>query len=200
MDAWILAAVGAVNLVAAVVVVAAYNRLVTLRARCENAFAQIEVQLKRRHDLIPNLVECVQGSLVHERETLERVIAARNQAAAELQHVARRPDDPDALRSWMGAEGTLAGAMGRLSVVMEGYPDLKASASVAALVEELTTTENRIAYARQAYNDWVAGFNTLRQGFPTCVFAGLVGFGEDRKFLEFADRERLAEAPRVVVA
>jgi LemA protein len=173
---------------------------VGLKTNCDNSFAQIEVQLKRRYDLIPNLVECVKRYMVHERETLERVIAARNQAAAGLQQATQQPGDSEAMRKWMGAEGMLAGALGRLSVVMENYPDLKANESVTDLTEQLTSTENRIAYARQSYNDWVSGFNNYRQAFPTCLLAGLFGFNQNRSFLEFADREKLAEAPRVVMA
>src|SRR5437773_9840213 len=145
---------------------AIYNRLIKLKTNCENAFAQIEVQLKRRYDLIPNLVECVKRYMIHERDTLERVIAARNQAAAGLTRAIQQPGDSEALRTWMGAEGSLAGALGRLSAVMENYPELKANESVGDLTEELTSTENRIAYARQTYNDWATGFNTYRQTFP----------------------------------
>jgi LemA protein len=177
-----------------------YNQLVELKTHCENSFAQIEVQLKRRYDLIPNLVECVKRYMVHERETLERVIAARNQAVAGLKQATEQGGDAEAMKKWMGAEGTLAGAMGRLTVAMENYPDLKANESVAELTEELTTTENRIAFARQAYNDWVSGFNNYRQAFPMCLLAGLFGFRQNRSFLEFADREKIAEAPRVVMA
>src|SRR4051794_21874619 len=169
MDPWlmisIIAATGVV--VAAIALIAIYNRLVVLYGHCDNAFAQIEVQLKRRYDLIPNLVECVRSSMAHERETLERVIAARNVAAQGLQHATETPGDTDALNRWMGAEGLLTGALSRMSVVMESYPELKANASVADLTEQLLTTENRIAYARQAYNDWVTGFNFDRQTFPT---------------------------------
>src|SRR4051794_6255483 len=168
MESWLaISMFAAVNLVAAIAAVAIYNRLVLLSGHCDNAFAQIEVQLKRRYDLIPNLVECVKSYMVHERETLERVIAARDQAAAGLQNAMRQPEDRDAIQTWMGAEGILTGAMGRLSIVMESYPDLKASASVASLTEELTPPETRIPSARQSYNDWVTGFNTYRQGFPS---------------------------------
>jgi LemA protein len=177
-----------------------YNRLVNLKTNCDNAFSQIEVQLKRRYDLIPNLVECVKRYMLHERETLERVIAARNQAAAELRQATEQAGNAEALQKWMGAEGTLAGALGRLSVVMESYPELKANAAVADLTEQLTSTENRIAYARQAYNDWVSGFNIYRQGFPGCLLAALLGFKQNRSFVEFADREKIAEAPQVVMA
>lgn len=177
-----------------------YNRLVVLRNRCDNGFAQIDVQLKRRYDLIPNLVECVKSYMTHERETLERVIAARNQASQELSKAAKNPSDTSAVTSWMGAEGVLNGALGKLSFVMEDYPELKANESVAQLTEELTSTENRIAFARQAYNDWATTFNTVRQSFPTVMFAGSVGFGDDRPMLEIANVQEIQEAPVVVLS
>jgi LemA protein len=201
MNLWITIAAAA-GLAAACAVFAAvvYNRLVVLQGNCDNAFSQIEIQLKRRYDLIPNLVECVKSYMAHEKETLERVIAARNQAAATLQQAARQPENSGALQSWIGAEGALNGAVGRLTAVIETYPELKADQSVAELTEQLTSTENRIAYARQAYNDWVFGFNTSRRAFPNCVVAGLLGFGQNRRFLEFAEAEKLEAAPRVVLA
>jgi LemA protein len=200
MESWLVISIlAAVGLVAAIAAVAIYNRLVLLTGHCDNAFAQIEVQLKRRYDLVPNLVECVRSYMAHERETLERVIAARNVAARGLQEATRQPGDTEALNSWMGAEGALTGALSRLSVVMESYPELKANASVADLTEQLTSTENRIAYARQAYNDWVTGFNSQRQMFPSCLFAGLLGFSGNRKLLEFAEGEKLTVAPRFVL-
>jgi LemA protein len=185
------------GLIAAIFIVVIYNRLVGLKNNCDNAFAQIEVQLKRRYDLIPNLVECVKGYMIHERETLQRVIAARNQAAAGLAQAAHRPDDADALQKWIGAEGSLAGAMGRLTIAMESYPHLQANANVADLTEQLTTTENRIAFARQAYNDWVSGFNHYRQAFPACLLASALGFKQNRNFVEFAEPEKLSTAPHV---
>jgi LemA protein len=201
MNLWIaISAVAVVLTLGAGFAALVYNRLVVLQTNCDNAFAQIELQLKRRYDLIPNLVECVKSYMAHERETLERVIAARNQAASGLQQAARQPENADAMQSWMGAEGALNGAIGRLTAVIETYPDLKADASVAELTEQLTSTENRIAYARQAYNDWVLGFNTSRREFPNCVVAGLVGFSQNRRFLEFAEAEKLEAAPRVVLA
>ena len=201
MNSILVISIGAgVAVATAVFAAAIYNHLVDLKTNCENAFAQIEVQLKRRYDLIPNLVECVKQFMVHERETLERVMAARNQAAAGLAQATQRPEDADAMRKWLGAEGTLAGAMGRLTVAIENYPDLKANASVADLTEQLTSTENRIAFARQAYNDWAAGFNNYRQSFPNCLFARPLGFRQNRSFVEFADREKLLDAPRVVLA
>ncbi len=178
-------------------VVTIYNRLVALRNRFKNAFAQIEVQLKRRYDLIPNLVETAKGYLKHERETLQAVVEARNAASAMLAAVAADPGDAQAIRSLGGAEGTLAGALGRLNVVMEAYPDLKASQNMQQLSEELTTTENRVAFARQAFNDAVMAFNTFRQSFPPVVFAGMFGFGSDAALLEFVDSAAIQEAPKV---
>lgn len=200
MNAWIVAsAVAGLGLVALISLAGVYNRLVSLKTTCENGFSQIEVQLKRRYDLIPNLVECVKGFLKHEREALEGVIAARNQAVAGLRQATQTPEDPAALQNWMGAEGELVGALGRLTVVMESYPDLQANEQVAKLTEELTSTENRIAYARQSYNDWATGFNTYRQTIPTCLFAGPFGFGQNRELLKFAEAEKLTVAPSVAL-
>ena len=178
-------------------VIAIYNRLVTLKNRFKNAFAQIEVQLKRRYDLIPNLVETARGYLKHERETLEAVTAARNAALSSLGTVAADPGNAAAVRSLGGAEGTLAGALGRLNMVMEAYPDLKASQNMKQLSEELTSTENKVAFARQAFNDAVMGFNTYRQSFPPNFFANFFGFREDAALLEFADSAAIQEAPKV---
>jgi LemA protein len=135
-----------------------------------------------------------------EKTTLEAVIAARNKAAAGLKQAAHQTGDSDAIQDWMGAESALSGAVSRLTAVIEAYPSLKADASVAELTEELRSTENRIAFARQAYNDWVTGFNTCRLAFPNCLFAGLFGFGRGRKHVESADAEKLADAPRVMLA
>jgi LemA protein len=176
-----------------------YNRLVRMRNQCNNAFAQIEVQLKRRYDLIPNLVECVKGYMTHERECLVKVAEARNQAAAELSTATQQPGDDAALQRWIGAEGALARALGRMSAVMESYPELKANAAVADLTEQLTSTENRVAYARQAYNDWATGFNDYKETFPACLVAPLFGLRQSRKLIEFADREQIAEPPRVAL-
>jgi LemA protein len=153
-----------------------YNGLVTLRNRFKNAFAQIDVQLKRRYDLIPNLVETAKGYLKHERETLEAVIKARNIAASAAQAVASDPADGNAMRSLMGAEAGLTGALSRLMVVSEAYPDLKANQNMMQLTEELTSTENKISFARQAYNDSVMAYNTKREVFPNVIFAGAFGF------------------------
>ena len=186
--------------IVAMVVMQIYNRLVLLKNRCDNGFAQIEVQLKRRYDLIPNLVETVKGYLTHEKETLEGVISARNQASAGLKAMAKNPSSASAMKSFVGSEGMLAGAMGRLNFVMEAYPELKANESIATLTEELSHTENRIAFSRQAYNDLVMVFNTYRQSFPTVVFAPMFGYNTDREMLEFADSEEMQAAPEVSFA
>ncbi len=178
-------------------VVGIYNRLVSLRNRFQNAFAQIEVQLKRRYDLIPNLVETAKGYMSHERETLEAVIAARNQAMAGLQAAAQDPGNATAIKQLGSAEGALGGALGRLNVVMEAYPDLKANQNMMQLSEELTSTENRVAFARQAYNDQVMAYNSYRQSFPPVAVAGLFGHDEDAALLEFEDREQIQSAPKV---
>jgi LemA protein len=201
MNVWImLPLIAGFSLAAGIFLIAVYNRMIELGTNCENAFAQIETQLKRRYDLIPNLVECVKSYMAHEKSTLEGVIAARNQAAAGLKAAAEQPQNTEALQTWIGAETALNGALGRLTAVIESYPTLKADKSVAGLTEELTSTENRIAFARQAYNDWVTGFNANRQTFPNCLVAGLLGFGRNRKHVEFAEGQKLAEAPRVSLA
>ena len=153
-----------------------YNSLVALRNRFKNAFAQIDVQLKRRYDLIPNLVETAKGYLKHERETLEAVIKARNIAAAAAQAAPANPADANAMRGLLSAETGLTGALSRLMVVSEAYPDLKANQNMMQLTEELTSTENKIAFARQAYNDSVMSYNTTRETFPNVIFAGMFGF------------------------
>ncbi|HVS51445.1 MAG TPA: LemA family protein [Opitutaceae bacterium] len=153
-----------------------YNALVGLRNRFKNAFAQIDVQLKRRYDLIPNLVEVAKGYLKHERETLEAVIKARNVALAASQSAAANPADGNAMKGLVSAESGLAGALSRLLVVSEKYPELKANQNMMQLTEELTHTENTIAFARQAYNDSVMTYNTTRETFPNVIFAGMFGF------------------------
>ena len=173
-----------------------YNRLVTFFNRVDNSFSQIEVQLKRRHDLIPNLVETVKGYMSHERETLEAVINARNQAVGGLQSAAKNPGDAEAMVAMMGAEAGLSGALGRLFALAESYPDLKANENMAQLTEEITATENKISFARQAYNDSVTQYNTYRQTFPPVIFAGMFGHATDRKLLEF-DSGAIADAPKV---
>ncbi|WFE72120.1 LemA family protein [Halomonas sp. M1] len=178
-------------------IVAIYNRLVALRNRFQNAFAQIEVQLKRRHDLIPNLVETAKGYLSHERETLQAVIEARNTASAGLKAAAANPGSAKAIADLGGAEGALTQAMGRLNVVMEAYPDLKASQNMQQLSEELTSTENKVAFSRQAFNDSVMHYNIYKQSFPQVAVAGMFGHGEDAALLEFEDSAQIQVAPKV---
>jgi LemA protein len=172
-----------------------YNKLVALRNRFKNAFAQIDVQLKRRYDLIPNLVEVAKGYMKHEKETLEAVIQARNQAASAGEKAAANPGDPTAMKSLGQAEGTLTGALGRLFALTEAYPDLKANENMMSLQEELTSTENKVSFARQAYNDAVTRYNTSREVFPAVVFAGAFGFQEANLFEIEEPQER--EAPKV---
>ncbi len=172
-----------------------YNRLVTLRNRFKNAYAQIDVQLKRRYDLIPNLVETAKGYLSHERETLEAVIAARNQAASANDKAAANPGDPDAIKGVMGAESALTGTLGRLFAVMEAYPDLKANQNMSQLSEELTSTENKVAFARQSYNDSVMTYNNHREIFPNSLVANMFNFSEAQLFEIEDDAER--DAPQV---
>ena len=163
-----------------VLAVGAYNRLVALRNRYKNAFSQIDVQLKRRYDLIPNLVETAKGYLKYERQTLEAVIAARNQASFAAQRAAAAPGDPAAMRDLAGAENALGGALGRMFAVAESYPDLKANTTMNQLSEELSSTENKVAFARQAYNDAVMAYNIGRESFPTSIIANATGFAEAR--------------------
>jgi len=174
-----------------------YNQLVELQNRHENGFSQIEIQLKRRYDLIPNLVETAKAYMSHERETLEAVISARNDAVAGLAAAAGNPGDPSAIQELAGAEGVLTGAMSRFNVTMEAYPDLKASANMTQLSEELTSTENKVAFARQAFNDQVTEFNTYRSSFPPVLFASMFGFSTDAALLEFEDSQAIQAAPKV---
>jgi LemA protein len=159
-----------------ILIIFSYNTLITTRNRFLNAFAQIDVQLKRRYDLIPNLVETVKGYMAHERQTLEQVIAARNQAHAAAQAVAEKPGDTNAMLTLASAETALGGLLTQFRGLREAYPELKADQNAANLFEELTSTENRIAFARQAYNDSVMSYNTKRQTFPINLVAGLFGF------------------------
>jgi LemA protein len=181
--------------VVALFLVTQYNRLVSLRNRFKNAFAQIDVQLKRRYDLIPNLVEVAKGYMAHERETLEAVIQARNQAARAEQRAAAQPGDPEALAGLMGAERALTGTLGRFFALSEAYPELKANQNMAKLQEELASTENRIAFARQGYNDAVMNYNTARETFPTVIVANMLGFQEAALLVTESDEERAA--PRI---
>ena len=178
-------------------VIGIYNQLVALKNRFENAFSQIEVQLKRRYDLIPNLIETAKGYIKHERETLEAVISAGNQAMNGLQAAAANPGSAIAMNELAGAEGLLTSAMGRLNVVMEAYPDLKASQNMMQVSEELTSTENKIAFARQAFNDAVTTYNTYKQSFPPVVFAKSFGHIDDATLLVFADSAEIQAAPKV---
>ena len=185
-----------VILVAAVLfAISIYNRLVAGRNRFKNAFAQIDVQLTRRHDLIPNLVETAKGYMKHERETLEAVINARNTAVSGLKAAAADPSDPEAIKKLAEAEQGLSGALGRLFALSEAYPDLKANENMMQLSEELTTTENKVAFSRQAYNDSVMDYNTLRESFPNNFFAGWFGF-RAAELLEIED-EAKREVPKV---
>jgi LemA protein len=177
------------------VVVGMYNRLVTLRNRFQNAYSQIDVQLKRRHDLIPNLVETAKGYMTHERETLEGVTQARAAAQQAQEQASQNPGDPKSMQNLGAAEAGLGGALGRLFAVMESYPDLKANQNVMQVQEELTSTENKISFARQAYNDSVMQYNTAREKFPTSIIAGTFNFGE-AEYFEIEEPEH-REAPNV---
>ena len=172
-----------------------YNGLVRHRNRYKNAFSQIDVQLKRRYDLIPNLVETVKGYMKHEKETLEAVIQARNAAHGASQRAAADPTDPEAMRGLLGAESQLTGTLGRLMVLVESYPDLKASQNMLALQEELTSTENKVAFARQSYNDAVMTYNNAREVFPSNIAAGIFNFGAATLFEVESPAER--QAPKV---
>jgi LemA protein len=178
---------GMIFLVGMIVVI--YNRLVALRNRFKNAFAQIDVQLKRRYDLIPNLVKVAKEYIKHERETLEAVITARNQAAGAVKQAAADPGNGAAMGSLVAAEGVLAGTLGRLFALVESYPELKANQNMMQLSEEMSSTENRIAFARQAFNDAVMSYNTAREVFPAIFFAGIFGF-QPAELLEMEDPQQ----------
>jgi len=178
-------------------VISIYNTLVTLKNRFLNAFSQIEVQLKRRYDLIPNLVETARAYMAHERETLEAVTAARNEAAAVLKGLSDQQVGGADMAKLAGAENTLRGALGKLNVTMEAYPELKANENMLQLSEELTTTENRVAFARQGFNDAVMAYNTYRQSFPPVFLAATFGHPRDAQLLEFEDSTQIQAAPKV---
>ncbi len=190
---WILLAV----LVAFVIwAISIYNGLVAARNRFKNAFAQIDVQLKRRYDLIPNLVETAKGYMKHERETLEAVIQARNQAAAAAKVASGSPGNPAAMVALGQAEGALSGVLGRMFALAEAYPDLKANQNMLALQEELTSTENKVSFARQGYNDSVMEYNTRRESFPDTIFAGMFGF-RAAELLQATESAEERKAPQV---
>jgi LemA protein len=186
-----------VAVVLLVIIVSIYNRLITLFNRYRNAYAQIDVQLKRRYDLIPNLVEVAKGYMQHERETLEAVIAARNDAASANALAAAHPEDTGAIMAVAGAESLLTGRLMRFLARVEAYPDLKANQTMLRLMEELSSTENRVAFARQAYNDAVMQYNTARETFPNMLIANPFGFAEAKLFELESTAER--EVPRVAV-
>ena len=186
---------GGLFLVAIFFAVGMYNKLVQMRNRFKNAFAQIDVQLKRRYDLIPNLIETAKGYMAHERETLEAVIKARNTASSAAQQASADPADAKAITGLMAAEGALTGALGRMFALAESYPDLKANQNMMQLSEELTSTENKISFSRQAYNDSVMGYNIYREQFPSNVFAGMFNFKQAQLFEIADDTQR--EAPKV---
>ena len=172
-----------------------YNKLVQLKNRFKNAFAQIDVQLKRRYDLIPNLVETAKGYMKHEREALEAVIKARNQASTAMEMAAADPGNTEAIQGLIGAENALTGTLGRLFALAEAYPDLKANQNMMQLSEELTTTENKVSFARQAFNDAVMAYNTAREVFPNNIVANMFTFKEAQLFEIKVEAER--EAPKV---
>lgn len=174
-----------------------FNTLVALRNRFKNAFSQIEVQLKRRYDLIPNLVETAKGYLKHERETLDAVIQARNGASNSLAKAHNNPSDASSIKDLNMAEGNLAGAMGKFNIVVEAYPDLKGNQNMMQLTEELTSTENKVSFARQAFNDQVMEYNTYKQSFPQNILAGMFGHIKDASLLEFEDSAEIQAAPKV---
>lgn len=191
----VLIVLAALALVAVMSVVGMYNKLVGLRNRFKNAYAQIDVQLKRRYDLIPNLVETAKGYLKHERDTLDAVITARNAAASANTGAAANPGDPAAMQKLASAEGTLSGTLGRLFALSEAYPDLKANTTMLSLMEELTSTENKVAFSRQAYNDSVMAYNTRREVFPSNVIASTFHFTAAELFV--IEEAAQKEAPKV---
>jgi LemA protein len=191
-----LAVIACVPLFIAVYAAGIYNHLVTLKNRFANSFSQIEIQLKRRYDLIPNLVETVKAYMTHERETLEAVVRARGLAVSGLQQAAANPGDPQAMQALSGAEQGLSGALGKLFALAEAYPDLKANQNMIQLSEEITSTENKVSFARQAYNDSATEYNTYKQTFPPVIIAGMFGHATNAELLKF-DEAAIADAPKV---
>ena len=177
-------------------IITIYNKLVSLKNRFKNSFAQIDVQMKRRYDLIPNLIESAKAYLTHEKETLQNVTEARNQASDSLKNAANNPDVNN-IKSFSAAESALGDAMGKFNLVMESYPDLKANQNMMQLSEELITTENKISFARQAYNDGIMDYNSYKQSFPQTILASMFGHSQDGAMLEFEDKEKIKEAPRL---
>ncbi len=178
-------------------IISIYNKLVSLKNRFENAFAQIEVQLKRRYDLIPNLVDTAKGYIKHERETLEAVVAARNAASQLLDAAKSNPGSASAMADLAGAESALASSLGKFNLVVEAYPDLKANQNMMQLSEELTSTENKVAFSRQAFNDAVTAYNEYKQSFPPVFFAGPFGHSKDANLLIMQDSAEIQAAPKV---
>ena len=191
----VVGGLAALAIIVAVMAVGVYNKLVTMRNRYKNAYAQIDVQLKRRYDLIPNLVETAKGYMAHERGTLEAVTQARNIAYAASKAAAENPGDAGAVKNLIAAESGLAGTLSRLMVVSEQYPELKANQNMMQLTEELTSTENKISFARQAYNDSVMVYNTDREVFPSNLVAGMFNFAPAELFV--VDKPEQKEAPKV---
>ena len=187
------------GIIAAVVfwTIGIYNRLVNERNRVRNGFAQIDVQLTRRHDLIPNLVEAVKGYMKHERETLDAVIQARNSAVSDLDAAKADPANAEAIKKLGASEGSLGSALGRLFALSEAYPDLKANQNMMQLSEELVSTENKVSFARQAFNDQVMAYNTYKQTFPPVLFAARFGHAQDATLLEFEDTAAIQAVPKV---
>ncbi len=193
---WIAIAIIVVFVVLGLFAMGTYNGLIGKRNRYKNAYAQIDVQLKRRYDLIPNLVETAKGYMKHEASTLEAVIKARNQAYGAAQTAAQNPGDPNAMRALANAEGALGAGLGRLLALSESYPDLKANTNMLSLSEELTSTENKVAFARQAYNDAVTNYENARSVFPAVLFSGAFGFAE-ASLLETIEAPEERRAPQV---
>lgn len=193
-ETWIVIGIVAI---AVVYVIYVYNKLTSYQTQYENGFAQIETQLKRRHDLIPNLVNTAKGYLEHEASVLTEVTEARAAAEKAVEAAHDRPGNPETMDLLSRAESALNSGLGRLNATFEAYPDLKADANMRQLSEELATTENRVAYARQAYNDLVQKYNEYRRSFPPVVIGKLVGHGQDARLLEFEDSEAIQKAPEV---